>query len=325
MQFRTEIKFDSPSFVINHHDKILSIGSCFAENIGRKLDEYKFNILSNPFGVLYNPASISNSIELAIQNKELSNDDFVFNQSEWHSFLHHSDFSSEDKNKLITETNSSFRKCHDFLLNVDIVIVTFGTANVYRYKKSGRVVSNCHKIPQSEFIQNLLTIDDVANYCNSIIENIISVQPQTKFIFSVSPVRHVKDGFIKNTKSKATLILGIEKAINNSPNCFYFPSFEIFIDDLRDYRFYKEDLVHPNDFAIEYVWNIFKEKMLSQKCKVILDEINPVVQAAKHRIRNPKSLESQKFIKQMLSKIQSLKNKFPYINFEREEKTFIEF
>ena len=325
MQFRTEIKFDSPSFVINHHDKILSIGSCFAENIGRKLDEYKFNILSNPFGVLYNPASISNSIELAIQNKELSNDDFVFNQSEWHSFLHHSDFSSEDKNKLITETNSSFRKCHDFLLNVDIVIVTFGTANVYRYKKSGRVVSNCHKIPQSEFIQNLLTIDDVANYCNSIIENIISVQPQTKFIFSVSPVRHVKDGFIKNSRSKATLILGIDKAINNSPNCFYFPSFEIFIDDLRDYRFYKEDLVHPNDFAIEYVWNIFKEKMLSQKCKVILDEINPVVQAAKHRIRNPKSLESQKFIKQMLNKIQSLKNKFPYINFEREEKTFIEF
>lgn len=325
MQFRTEIKFESPSFAINHHDKIFSIGSCFADNIGKYLQLNKFNVLSNPFGVLYNPVSISNAIKFSIQKKNINDDEIVFNQSEWHSFFHHSDFSAEDKFTLIEKANNSFVVSREFLNQINIVIITFGTANVYRYKKSGLVVSNCHKLPQNNFVQEMLSVDEVTENCNSIIQSISELKPDAKFIFSVSPIRHIKDGFVKNSQSKSTLILGVKNAIQNNSSCFYFPAYEIMMDDLRDYRFYKDDLLHPNDFAIEYIWNVFKEKILSKECNQIIDEIRPIILASNHRVRNPKTPESQSFFKQNLDKIKSLKNKYSYIDFEQEEKFFSEF
>lgn len=322
MQFRTEISFDSPTFFINHSDKILALGSCFAENISAKLIENKFDVLCNPFGVLYNPVSILNSLKYAVERNQLSDEDLIFNQSEWHSFLHHSEFSSTDKQELISKANESITVCGDFLAGADLIILTFGTSNVYRYKKIGNIVSNCHKVLQSEFNREMLSVEEISKNVGKIIELIHSVNPKTKLIFSVSPIRHTKDGFVENSLSKASLLLGIQQGIENAESCFYFPSYEIMMDDLRDYRFYSEDMLHPNQSAINYIWEIFKSKLLSEDCKKVLQEILPVIQASKHRVRNYNSEESRKFSQLMLNKTAQLKAKYSYIDFENEQKIF---
>lgn len=318
MNFRTEIMFDSPDFLIEHQHKIFTVGSCFAENISAYLIENKFNVLCNPFGVLYNPASIYLSLEKSIRKHELTESEIVFHQDEWHSFLHHSDFSSHEKVELIERANKSFIAANKFLAQTDFLIITYGTANVYKFKKGNFIVSNCHKLPSSEFENFSLSVEEVKNYTLKIISEVKNFNKNIYIIFSVSPVRHLKDGFLINSRSKATLLLGINDAIREHKNCFYFPSYEILMDDLRDYRFYKEDLLHPNEIAIKYIWNIFHDKMLTQNCKNIIKEISPVIEAKKHKIRNPKSKQSKNFFRNNLDRLKILSEKFPHINFEDE-------
>lgn len=323
MNFRTEINFDSPYFLIEHFHKIFSIGSCFAENISNHLIENKFKVLCNPFGVVYNPASIYNSIRKSIQQYEISDSEIIYHQEEWHSFLHHSNFSSIEKSQLVSRANQSFSDSNKFLLNTDILIITYGTANVYKLKKENFIVSNCHKLHSSEFDNFLLSVEEIKNYTLKIISEVENFRPNIKFIFSVSPVRHLKDGLVKNSQSKAALILGINDAIRGLKNCFYFPSYEILLDDLRDYRFYNEDLIHPNDIAIKYIWEIFFDKMFSQDCKNILQEISPVLEAKRHRIRNTNSKASMDFFQNIVKKLKYLSNKYPYISFNEEMNYFL--
>jgi len=322
MHFRTEINFNTPDFLIEHTDKIFAVGSCFAENISSILIDKKFTVLANPFGVLYNPASVFYAIKNSIGLHLIHESEIVFDQSEWHSLLHDSEFSSVSKSDLIDKVNKSFQSAHEFLKEANVVIITFGTAKVYKYKRNNFIVSNCHKLPQTEFENFLLTVEEVKNYTQEIIDRLRNFNPNLKLIFSVSPVRHLKDGFIINNKSKSTLILGIHEAISTRRNCFYFPAYEILLDDLRDYRFYKEDWLHPNESAVKYIWEKFYDSLLSVECKKIISEINPILEAAKHKVRNPKSEASQNFFMTNLGKISAVKKTYPHINFSNETEYF---
>ena len=320
MKFRTEINIPKSKIQFEHSDKVLTIGSCFAENISKYFTHYKFNILENPFGVLYNPVSIYNSLMFAIQEKQFKEEDLIFDQSEYHSFFHHSDFSHHDANKCLNNINDKLLITHEYLKECDKLIISLGTSYVYKHNDSELIVSNCHKIPQSEFERFRLTIKDVKEYLQEIVDQLKSYNKDLKIIFTISPVRHWKDGAVDNQLSKSILLLAVNEVVNQSKNCEYFPSYEIMMDDLRDYRFYTEDLIHPNKIAVDYIWNKFSENHFSKNCCEVMNEVHKIVQAANHKPRNTQSDLHQKFLRKNLEQIKNLTGKYPYLNFDTEEK-----
>lgn len=322
MNFLTKVDIDKFPKLIEHNHSILTIGSCFAENIGSYFTKYKFNSIVNPFGVLYNSESIKNSLQLTITNRKFTKDDLVFEQDEWHSFFHHSSFSHHQPEQVLENINKASRDTNEFLSQVDWVIVTLGTSYVYRHKEKNIIVSNCHKIPQKEFTKGFLSVEQNTANLKEIIKLIRAKSPTSKFIFTVSPIRHRSDGAHNNQLSKASLHLGIEQVIKSEENVFYFPSYEIQIDELRDYRFYARDMFHPSDEAVEYLWERFSEVCLSEKCNQLVNEISKIVIASGHRVRNIKSKKNQEFAADYISKIKKIKDKSPYINFENELNKF---
>lgn len=320
MLFRTEIFPEKPEFNIEHHEKIFTIGSCFAQNIANKFEHFKFNIVSNPFGVLFNPISILNSIKILADNKLFSEEDLFFDQSEYHSFYHHSDFSHHDKKQCLDNINHSISINSNFLKNADLITITFGTSFIYRHNEKNIIVSNCHKIPQSEFTSKRLSLVEIINTIKEIKSTIRKSNENAKIIFTVSPIRHWKDGAIENQLSKASLLLAINNQING--NEVYFPSYEILMDDLRDYRFYEEDLLHPNKIAIDYIWEKFSSTFFTKECFKIMDEINKITQAYNHRPRNTNSTAHQQFLLKTIFNIEKIKNLYPYIDFTKEVEYF---
>ncbi|MBU0474811.1 MAG: GSCFA domain-containing protein [Bacteroidetes bacterium] len=318
MNFRTEINLEKSLSTINHFDNILTIGSCFAENIAEYFKANRFNVFGNPFGVLYNPISIFNSLKFAVEKAEFEEKDLVFHQSEWHSFYHHSDFSSDEKNIILKKINDGIIKTNQFLKLTDTLIITFGTSYVYKYLANGIIASNCHKIPQKEFEYFRLTLDETTKTIIDIIEMVEIFNPKIKIIFTVSPVRHWKNGAHNNQLSKANLLLAIDEAIKSKSNCCYFPSYEIVLDDLRDYRFYNSDLVHPNKIATDYIWEKLYNSICSEECLKTISEISKIVAARNHRVRNINSVENQKFLHVMITKIGQLQNKYPYLNLNED-------
>lgn len=322
MKFRTELEIDKFDFEINHYDNILTIGSCFAENIATYFNNNRFNVLGNPFGVLYNPISIYNSIKFVVEKKVFTTTDLIQHHGEWHSFYHHSDFSSNDIEQILERINTNIELTNKFLASANYVIITFGTSYVYRYLKNDLIVSNCHKIPQKEFEHFRLSTADVSSTISKTVEVIQKINPNAKFILSVSPVRHWKDGANNNQLSKANLLLGINEFLNNKSNCYYFPSYEIVMDDLRDYRFYKEDLVHPNKIATNYIWEKFSNSIFSDECLQTIKEVGKVSVAKKHKIRNENSIENQIFITNTIKKIENLKEKYKHLSFDDDLQYF---
>jgi len=316
MKFRTEIEIDKSLDSIEHSNKVLTIGSCFAENIAEYFNATRFNILGNPFGVLYNPISIYNSLKFAVDETELFESDLIQNQSEWHSFYHHSDFSNHDKKVVLNNINTSIKSTHSFLNNADVIILTFGTSYVYEHLERGIVVSNCHKIPQKKFSHFRLELNETVDSIRKTLELVKSINPKVKFILTVSPVRHWKDGANNNQLSKSNLLLAINNIVNSESNSSYFPSYEIVMDDLRDYRFYNSDLVHPNKMATDYIWGKFTTSLCSDKCLQTMKEVSKIVSARNHRVRNINSDEHQKFIASMITKIEMLQKKYNHLMLE---------
>ena len=309
MKFRTEINIPQGKIQFEHSDKVLTIGSCFAENISKYFSYYKFNILENPFGVLYNPASIYNSLLFAIEEKQFSKEDLILDQSEYHSFFHHSDFSHHNAEKCLSKINDNLLVTHEYLKECDKLIISLGTSYVYKHKDSEIIVSNCHKIPQ---------IGEVQEYLQKLIDALKIHNSKLSIIFTVSPVRHWKDGAVDNQLSKSILLLAVNEIINKNSNCGYFSSYEIMMDDLRDYRFYAEDLIHPNKIAIDYIWAKFIESHFTENCFKIMKEVKKIAQAVNHRPRNTKSDKHQSFIKKQTELINNLSGKNPHINFSKE-------
>lgn len=316
MEFRTEINLPFSDKQLSYNDKILTLGSCFADNIAKKLNHNKFNICSNPFGVLYNPISILNSVNLLLSSKTLSENDLILEQGEYHSFYHHSDFSHHKKETVLNNINNGLGETRKFLKNTTFTTITLGTSWIYKHLKKDLIVSNCHKIPANQFERLRLTVEEVSEALKKIIDGLRSINSDMNIFFTVSPIRHWKDGAVENMVSKSTLILGIQKVLES--NVGYFPSYEIMMDDLRDYRFYEQDMLHPNQQAIDYIWEKFSDSYFSDQTKNLMKSVSKVVNACNHRPRNSESDKHQKFLKRNINLIYELNKSNPEINFEKE-------
>ncbi len=324
MKFRTEINPHKSDLQIEHKDSVITFGSCFAENISEYFQFHRFNVRKNPFGVLYNPVSVLNAIKSLEEPKVFSETDLVFHQDEWHSFYHHSDFSNHIKDECLNSINETVKTASEFIRNAKVIIITFGTAFVFKHLEREIIVSNCHKIPSNQFERKRLSVDETISNINLIIESISKINSKANIIFTVSPVRHWRDSAVENQLSKATLLLAVNNAVSTYSNCFYFPSYEIVMDDLRDYRYYEADLLHPNKLATDYIWEKFSDAHFSEKCLSAMNEIKIIAEARMHRPRNIVSEAHQKFLKKQLKFIDQLELKYGHLNLEEDKKYFKE-
>lgn len=293
-------------------------GSCFASEIGGKMNEGKMRVLINPCGTVYNPASIESTIRLAVQGRALTKEDLFCHGGRYLSFLHYTDFSSESREDTLDRINSSTMMAHKFLAEAKILVVTFGTARVYRLKTTGEIVSNCHKLPPGYFTPGLLSADSVAEKWTRLLDDLQSFNPGIRILFTVSPVRHWKDGAHGNQVSKSVLFLAIEKLLSHPASAGYFPAYELLMDDLRDYRYYADDMMHPSGIAVDYIWEAFSGCYLDEQTVSTWKEIRNITRAVKHRIVKPLAGSDREFAKSMLSKISSVSKRYPYIDFSAE-------
>ena len=321
--FRTEIKIEKKTYQINYKKKLFFIGSCFTENIGSHLKELKYPILINPFGILYNPISVLNSLELIINKKFFSEKDLFFLKNKYLSFFHHGDFSDENKDICLQKINNSINSAHHFLKNTNYLLITFGTSWVFENKETKEIVANCHKIPSHFFNRYLLNIQEIVKKYQEFIKKILNFNPNLeKIIFTISPVRHWKDGANGNQISKSILQIAINELKKSNSIIDYFPSYEIVLDDLRDYRFYESDMLHPNKIAVEYIWEKFQEAFIDEKDIFISKQIKKIIDAKKHRFFYPKSEETKKFKQTFLKKVIELKSKYPFLDLSEEYSYF---
>jgi len=310
MNFRTNITLQKERNQINYHSNLLLIGSCFSENISKKLAYYKFQTHSNPFGILFNPIAIETFITNAINKKKYTEKDVFQLNERWHCFDAHSDLSATDKNDLLNNLNEGVSNTNKQLRESSHIIITLGTAWMYRFIETDTIVGNCHKVPQKKFLKELLTVEEIVASLDNICTLIKSINPTVNVIFTVSPVRHLKDGFVENAQSKAHLISAIHQLIGtlSGVEVFYFPSYEIMLDDLRDYRFYANDMVHPNETAIDYIWEQFKQVWIAENTHQIMIEVENIQKGLAHKPFNPNSVQHHTFLKNLQQKITDLNN-----------------
>jgi hypothetical protein len=314
MNFRTNISLSKEENQIDYTSKLLLIGSCFSENISKKLAYYKFDVASNPFGILFNPKAIENLIAHAIHQKIYTEKDTFKLNERWHCFDAHSDLSAVDKNELISNLNNAIRSTNKQLRESTHIIITLGTAWIYKFIETDAVVGNCHKVPQKKFVKELLSVKKISTSLKNIRDRISEVNPKATVIFTVSPIRHIKDGFVENSLSKAHLITAIHEIIS-VVNGRYFPSFEMMMDDLRDYRFYNSDMVHPNETAIDYIWEQFKLVWIQENSFFMMKEVETIQKGLAHKPFNSTSEQHQQFLKTLQEKINFVHHKFPGISF----------
>lgn len=288
------------------------MGSCFTDHVGDKLREYLFDVVVNPFGVTYNPMSVKKGISRLLSKKKYIEDDLHFYNELWFSFDHYTKFSATDKVEALHHINTEFHSAKEKLKSAGFLIITFGTAFAYRYKKTGEIVCNCHKIPANQFERSMLSTRSIIREYEELIKQILKVNPELQVIFTLSPVRHLKDGLVENQRSKATLLLAVNELVKLFPeSAHYFPSYEIMMDDLRDYRYYESDMTHPNDQAIEYIWERFKETVISEEACEIITKIDPLIKAKKHRPLHTDTKAYKKFSDQLSFQEAELKNIYP--------------
>lgn len=299
--FRTQIPIEKYAFPIDYSSEIFSIGSCFAENISKKFDYFKLKNTANPFGILFQPLAIEKILEKAVKEILFTENDIFFHNELWHSFDVHSEFSNLNKNELLEKLNQTLSETKKALENSTHIIITLGTSWVYRHNQTNEIVANCHKVPQKEFTKELLSVEQITKS----LSNIISLFSDKKIIFTVSPVRHIKDGFFENNVSKANLFVSINN-INFNGNINYFSSYEIVMDELRDYRFFSEDMLHPNQIAIDYIWERFSKNYFSENALEISKEIDSIQKALNHRPFNPNTEQHKKFVEITQKRIEKL-------------------
>ncbi len=315
MNFHLEFSPKPFDTQINHQHKLFLIGSCFTEQIGNKLSQHRFRVQDNPNGILFNPVSIAKSVSSYITNKQYSEADLFYQNESWNSWEHHSRFSHPDKNECLNKINQSQNTAHQFLKDADWLLITLGSAFVYELENK-EVVANCHKVPTDKFNKKLLAVDEVHIALQQMIDELKAFNPGIKIIFTISPVRHLRDGFVENNRSKATLIYTVHQLL--SDNIFYFPAYELIIDDLRDYRFYAEDMVHPNYAATNYVWEKFITCCIDELSQQLMKTINEINAAASHKPFNPTSEAHKSFKNKYLDLCNAMQQKYPYLNLTEE-------
>ncbi|WP_394750165.1 GSCFA domain-containing protein [Spongiimicrobium salis] len=321
MQLQTQIPLQQEAGQIDYGSQLLLLGSCFVTNIGEKLAYYKFQHTCNPFGILFHPLAIENVIERALAQKEYTEEEtFLFNER-WHCYDAHSELSAASQDVLVASLNQALKRIHEKIMEATHLCITLGTAWAYRNKETGGFVANCHKVPQKYFTKELVSVDKITASITGMLENIRKVNPKAQCIFTVSPVRHLKDGFVENQRSKGHLIVGLHQALENgnhtkNDHCSYFPSYEIMMDELRDYRFYAADMIHPNTVAIDYIWEKFKQVWISETAFPVMKEVRAIQKGLQHRPFNPETKQHQDFIRSIRTKIKRLQEEYAFLEFQ---------
>lgn len=319
---RTEVNIDKRNYNIDHQTVISMLGSCFTDNIGGRLAELKFRTDINPFGNLYNPLSVMNGLEILLDEKEYGADDLHHENGLWLSFDHHSSFSDPRPEACLEKINTRLKKAFENFKKSKVLILTFGTAWAYVLEGTNRIVSNCHKLPSERYDRFQLNNNQIFDFYLELFTRLNEKNPDLRIIMTVSPVRHRKDGPVENSLSKAILLLSIHRLVRQFDFVEYFPAFEIAIDDLRDYRYYADDLVHPNSQMSRYIWEKFCQAYFSEETLRINAEVEKIVAARNHRPFNPQSEEHQAFLKKQLELVRSLQAKHSFLDLSADERWF---
>ncbi len=314
MKFRTELKINPFTRKIGYSDRILALGSCFTEHIAARMEQLKFHITANPTGILFNPSSISESVRTYALHKEVTRKELHSDHDLWFHYAFHGDFSRLSPEEALLAMNAARDRAAEALSVSNTLLITWGTSWVY--ERDGHIVANCHRQPAREFTRHRLSVEEIVEDYTALIQNELQGK---HIILTVSPVRHIGDGLSGNNVSKSTLRLAAEILCERFPEVDYFPSYEALIDDLRDYRYYADDLVHPSTQAVAYIWELFSEAVLDDHTRELIPQIEAVLRMAAHRPRNPHAEEYQKMVRRALDEIDRLKE----INFERERAAFL--
>jgi hypothetical protein len=328
MKFHFEFDIKKLPLPITHKEKLLLIGSCFTENIGEKLKKYKFTVLENPNGILFNPVSVTEALTSYIENTQLTETDLFQLNEGWHSWKHHSRFSGLNAEESLSKMNASTSHAHSYLRGADYLMITLGSSWIYTLTdkalnaKPGSVAANNHKAPAAWFYKRLMTTEEVLQTLDNVLYRLFHFNSKLKIIFTISPVRHLREGVVENNRSKAVLIQAVHHLVDKFDRLYYFPAYELVIDDLRDYRFYAEDLVHPNYFATQYVWEKFIDACMDEKTKSLMEEIHSINLAYQHKPFNPTSEQHRNFLKSFYEKTRTLQEQYSYLDFKRELEFF---
>lgn len=316
--FRTILTIPPSNHHINHQSVCWSIGSCFAENIGQRLLDNKFQLSLNPMGIIYNPISIAETLACILNKKQFTKSDLFEHESQWHSFLHHGSFSNADPNQCLTAINTQLEEAGSLLPNLDTVLLTLGTAHCFKYMDSGKVVANCHRLPNQQFERFRLSTKQVIQALQPALEQLKAAAPKVRVLLTVSPVRYLRDGLVESNRSKASLLLAVDTLVEQLDFVSYFPAYELVTDELRDYRFFDTDMAHPSRLAIDYVYDRFQETYMKEQTLQLNRQLSQIKCAMAHRPKNTNQASQIEFKQQQRSKIQEIQNRYPFLDMKDE-------
>lgn len=315
MEFRTRVEIEAVQSRVDYDSRICMLGSCFAENIGQRLKYYRFRTELNPCGIVYNPMSVANVLKLMLGKYRFTEKDLLYNADKWVSLYHHGCFSAPTKELCLEHINERLGRAADGFEKTDLLLMTFGTAWVYRYKERGMIVANCHRFPAGDFERFCLTPEEIVGAYRLLIRQLREVNPKLRIVFTVSPIRHWKDGAHGNQLSKAVLLLAIDRLVQEFPEVYYFPAYEIVMDELRDYRFYGEDMLHISSLAVEYIWEKFKETWISPAIEPLMKRVDKLNKSLAHRPFSPESDAYRMFQQRLRQEIETLQQMNQNIDF----------
>lgn len=321
MELRTEVSLPSSADRISYSTPVMFIGSCFAGEIGYRIASGKLKVLTNPHGTLFNPFSVAGALDRFASAYNYDEKDIYLHHDRYLSLNHHTAFSSYDRDVLIRRLNEVSRTASSFLREASFLFVTFGTSGIFTMRESGDIVANCHKLPSSLFDRRQATWAEISGRWRQTLDRLAEVNPGLKVWFTVSPVRHLSDGAHANQLSKAHLLLAVEELLSHRAVAGYFPAYELFMDEMRDYRFYASDMVHPSETAIDFIWEKFSQVFIDSPVLRLWSEAERITRAMAHRISGGKK-ETAPFATTMLKKISELKSRAPYIDLTAEEEYF---
>lgn len=322
MKFMLDINIPDPEIKIDYRDKIMLVGSCFTEHIGDSLADLKFQVLQNPNGIVFDPSIVASSITSYIENKTYSAEELFQLNELWQSWQHHSRFSGIKQEKVAENINEARRGAHLFLREAKWLIITLGTSFSYRLADNGTHVANCHRAPAAWFNKHMMAIEETVTALDTMLYRLFQFNPSINVIFTVSPVRHIRDGIIDNNRSKARLLEAVHHLVNKYSKLHYFPSYELVIDVLRDYRFYDIDLVHPNYAATSYVIEQFMQHYVNDDSITLSKEIERIIIARKHKPFQPDTEAHKNFLKLHAGKTKTLIENYPFLSLQEELEFF---
>ena len=315
MEFRSIHSFEAIQNPLRYGQKILCVGSCFAANMGMLLEKHFFDAHTNPNGIIFNPISLVQGLQIGLNPSLFEEEKYVFEyNNRYYSWLHHGSFQASSKKELLEAIDAQNKRIHEQLTQGDFLLITWGSAHVYTLQSNQEIVANCHKLPGHFFQKRLLSVAEIVSHYQSFLKSILQINPKLQIIWSISPVKYLRDGLHQNNLSKSTLFLALEALRQEFPNQYYFPAFELLQDELRDYRFYAPDMAHPSEQAIQYIWDQFRQHIFSEVALRLYEDIRPITLSMEHRILHPNSPDYQRFKRKQLDNIKLLQEAFPQLN-----------